>query len=153
MQLSGTERKHLRLYNQHSRVLESTDPFVPPLHFESTFLPVGFILDVCLENHLFLSWDIVHNDCKIIQVRAASQNAGCQTHTLTVKDLHKVSTLCLEELEHSRTEFLKFLKGGSEIDLEDKALGNWSRTANVRDTLVLENEIADEGVLYSQTEA
>jgi hypothetical protein len=68
-------------------------------------------------------------------------------HTLTVKDLHKVSTLCLEELEHSRTKFLKFLKGGNEIDLEDKALGNWSRTANVRDTLVLENEIADEGVL------
>jgi hypothetical protein len=45
-----------------SREFQSTNPLVPPLNLQRSLLPIGFVSDISRQDHLALSWNIVHDN-------------------------------------------------------------------------------------------
>ena len=49
-------------HRKYLRELQRANPLVPPLNLQCALLPIGLVSDVGGKDHLFLTWDIVHDD-------------------------------------------------------------------------------------------
>lgn len=91
------------------RHLQSANPLVPPLHLQSSLLPVALVLDIRLENHLGLSRNVVDDH---------------------VKDGQIVACVLLDEDEHSAAESLEGFERRVEGHFEGEGFGGGTGAAN-----------------------